>query len=111
MNRENKEDIRQALGITELDLNNVTNIWNVCHLIKEHNKTLRKEAMDSSCNLLVVVRNIDIVLDIWIEIGAKPGLYFLGEISERGELAGASDTTRGMYQLKKSIEIRNRSSL
>ena len=92
------------MGITELDLNNVTNILNVCHSIKEHNKRLRKEAMDSSCNLLVVGRKMDIVPDIWIEIRVKPGLYSLGEISERGELAGVYDATGGMYRLKKLID-------
>ena len=74
--------IRKLIGISEIDFNNITNICNLCHTFDNEDLQLRKEAFDRGNSHLGIVRRISILPDIWLEIGARPGLCLLGELSD-----------------------------
>ena len=93
-----------ASGITELDLNNSTNIRNIRYLIEQEDRELRDKAHDNSKDIMGIVRKFELVPEVWIELGAKPGFCYLGEMSARGKLGGMCDATGEQYALKGSLD-------
>lgn len=106
MNRENRREAREAMGVTEFEMNSIVQIGNVGNRIRKEDLAIRKSNNDSSTDLLGVVRGFNIDPDIFIEFATKPSLLYLGELSDDDKLAAAIDGTGNMYKLKGDAENR-----